>query len=63
MSEETEMNSNAPTCKVDDKVRIANEKNIFNKCYIENWSKEIFVIDFDFAVKTNPWAYENEDSN
>ena len=39
--------------KVDDRVKLTKYKNIFSKGYTENWSKEIFVI--DFLLKSNPW--------
>ena len=31
--------------KVIDRVRIIKHKNIFSRDYIENWSREIFIID------------------
>ena len=44
---ETELSYKAPSFKVGDKVRITKYKNIFCKCYTENWSREISVIDFE----------------
>ena len=35
--------------------------NIFNNSYIKNWSKEIFIINFD--LKTNPWIYKTKHLN
>ena len=29
------------------------------KCCTENWSREIFTI--DFVLKTNPWTYKIKD--
>ena len=33
-----------PKFEVDDQVRIWKFKNVFEKCYISNWSEEVFVI-------------------
>ena len=50
LTENIETNSKAP--KVNDRVRINNYKNIFNKVFTEYyWSKEIFII--DFVLETN----------
>ena len=50
LTEKIETNSKAP--KVNDRVRINNYKNIFNKGFTEYyWSKEIFFI--DSVLKTN----------
>ena len=54
MTERIEMNHKAPKFKVNDGVRIIKYENIFSKGYIENWSREIFVI--DSVLKTNPWT-------
>ena len=32
-------------------------KLFFSKGYIQNWSREIFFI--EFILKTNPWTFEN----
>ena len=48
-------------CKVNDRVKITMYKNVFSKRYTNNWSKDIFVI--DFMLKTNPWMYETKDLN
>ena len=61
MTEKIEMNSKAPKFKVNDRVRIVKYKNIFSKAYLENWSKEIFII--DPGLKTNPWSYKIKDLN
>ena len=45
--ENIETSSEAPKFKV-------NDKNIFSKSYTENWSREIFII--NFVLKTNPWT-------
>ena len=39
-----EVNDKDPKFKVDDHVRISNNKNIFAKEYTPNWSEEVFVI-------------------
>ena len=49
-----ESNPKALIFKVNDRVRITKYKNIFSKTYTENWSREIFII--DFVLKTNPWT-------
>ena len=51
-----ESNPKAPKFKGNDRVRITKYKNIFNKCYTENWSREIFIT--DSVLKTNPWTYQ-----
>ena len=40
---------------------ITKYKNIFSKCYTENWSRKIFVI--ASVLKTNPWDYKIKDLN
>ena len=47
--------------KVNDRVRITKYKNIFSKGYTKNWSREIFIINFD--LKTNPWISKIKDLN
>ena len=47
--------------KVNDRVTITKYMNIFNNSYIKNWSKEIFIINFD--LKTNPWIYKTKHLN
>ena len=54
LTEPNETNSKALKFKVNDGVRIVKYENIFIKGYIENWSREIFVI--DSVLKTNPWV-------
>ena len=56
LTEETEQSHIAPKFKVGDRVRITKFKNIFSKGYLENWPKEIFLI--DSVLKTNPWMYK-----
>ena len=46
-TEKIETNSKAPKSKVNDRVRSTKHKNIFSKCYNENWSTELFIIDLD----------------
>ena len=47
--------------KVGDNVRISNYKNIFAKCYVRNWSEEVFVI--TKVKNTVPWTYVISDLN
>ena len=47
-----ETNLKAPKFKVNGRARITKYKNVFSKGYTENWSKEIFFI--DYVLKTNP---------
>ena len=44
-TEEIETESKGPKFKVGDRVKITKYKNIFNKGYSENWSREILFID------------------
>ena len=46
---------------IESEVRITNYKNIFSKGYIENWSREVFII--DSVMKTNTWTYKVKDLN
>ena len=50
-----EVNGNDPKFKVGDHVRISKYKNIFDKGYAPNWSKETFVI--KKTKNTVPWTY------
>ena len=61
LTDKIETNHKAPKFKVNDRVRITNYKNIFSKGYIENWSREISII--DSVLKTNPWKYKIKDLN
>ena len=54
MTEKIEANFKAPKFKVNDRVKITKYKNIFSKGYTENWSTEIFII--DYILKTKPWT-------
>ena len=45
------MNPKAPKFKVNNRVRITQHNNIFSKSYIENWSRELIII--DSVLKTN----------
>ena len=59
--ENIESNPKAPKLKVNGRVRITKYKNIFNKGYTGNWSREIFII--DSVLKTNPWTRKIKDLN
>ena len=61
MTEKIETNSKALQFKVNDGVRIAKYKNIFNKGCTENWSREIFII--NSLLKVNSWTYKIKDLN
>ena len=50
-----EINDKDPKFKIGDIVRISNYENIFTKCYISNWSEEVFVI--KKVKNTAPWTY------
>ena len=50
-----EINDKNPTSEIGDIVRISKHKNIFEKRYDPDWSKEVFV---NKKVKnTVPWTY------
>ena len=40
-------------------MRSTKHKNIFSKCYNENWSTELFIT--DSVLKTNLWTYKIKD--
>ena len=61
LTEKIETNPKAPKSKVNDRVKIIKYKNIFDKGYTKNWSREIFI--FDSILKTNPWTYKIKDIN
>ena len=61
LAEKIETNVKAPKCKINDRVRVTNYKNIFSNSYTENLSREIFII--DSVLKTNPRIYETKDWN
>ena len=50
-TENIDSNPKAPKFKVNDSVIIRKHKNIFGKGYIENWSREIFIV--NSVLKTN----------
>ena len=52
LTEKIQINPKVPKFKVNDRRRITKYKNIVSKAYIENWSKEIFII--DSVLTTNP---------
>ena len=39
-----ENNKESPKFKVSDNVETSKYKNLFAKCYVPNWSEEVFVI-------------------
>ena len=47
--------------KVNDRVRVIKNKNIFSKGYTGNWSGEIFII--NSVLKINSWTYKINDLN
>jgi len=51
--------SSKPTLNVGDRVRIQKYKNIFEKGYTPEWTKEIFVV--DKVNNTNPITYKIKD--
>ena len=61
MTEKIETNHEAPKFKVNDRVTISKYKNIFNKSYIENWSRKTFIM--DSVLKANPGTYKLKDLN
>ena len=61
LTEKIETNLKALEFKVNDRVRITKEKNIFRKSCTENWSRETFII--DSVLKTNRWTYQIKDLN
>ena len=50
-----EINSETPTFKIRDIVRISKYKNTFAKGYTPNWSEEVFVV--KKVRSTVPWTY------
>ena len=56
-----EVNDKDSKFKVGDHVRISKYKNIFAKGYIQNWSKEVFII--SKIKNTVPWTYVINDLN
>ena len=59
MTEKFKINPKALKLKVND--RVVKYKNNFTKGYIENWLREIFIV--DSVLKTNPWTYKLLDLN
>ena len=53
LTKKIETKSNAPKFKVNNRVRFTNYNNIFSKVSMENWSRDVFVI--NSVLKTNPW--------
>ena len=46
LTKKIETNPKAPKFKVNATVRLTKYKNIFSKDYTENWSREIFIINY-----------------
>ena len=61
LTENTETNPKASKFKVNDRVRITQYKNSISKCYLENWSREILII--DSVLRTNLWTCKIKDLN
>ena len=61
MTQKIETNHKAPKSKLNDEVRITEDKNIFSKGYTENWSREIFIIDSALTIKS--WTFKIKDLN
>ena len=59
LTEKIKTNLEAPKFKVNDKVGITKYKNIFSKCYTEDQSREICII--DSVLKINTWIYKMKD--
>ena len=55
LTEKIEVNSKVPKFKVNNRARITKYENIFSKGYIENCSREIYII--DSVLKSKPWTY------
>ena len=51
-------NTENPKFEIDDHVQISKYNYIFAKCYVPNWSEEVFVI-----KNTVPWTYFISDLN
>ena len=60
-AENIESNTKAPKFKENNRVRFTKYENIFSKCYTENWSRGIFII--DSVLKTKPWNYKIKNLN
>ena len=56
-----EHNEKSARCNVGDRVRISKFKNIFDKGYTPNWSKEIFIV--NKMNDTVPYTYNLKDLN
>ena len=61
LTEKIGTNPKAPKFKVGDRDRVTKYKKVFSKSYTNNWSREIFVI--DFVLKTDTWMYKTKDLN
>ena len=51
----------SPKFKVGHRVRITKQENLFSKGYIDNWSRQMFII--DSVMRTNLQTYEIKGSN
>ena len=56
LNEKIETNSKNSKFKVNDRVRITNDKNIFSKGDAKNLSRKVFIS--DSVLKTNPWTWK-----
>ena len=56
-----ETNPKTRNFKINDSVRTTNYNKFFSKCYTENWSRQIFII--NSVLKINPWSYKIKDLN
>ena len=56
-----EVNNEDPKYKIGDIARLSKHQNIFAKCYIPNYSEDIFVI--KKVKNTVPWTYVISDLN
>ena len=61
LNEKINTNSKYSKFNINDSLRIAKYKNISSQGYIENWSREIFIV--DSVLKTDPWTYKIKDLN
>ena len=61
LTKKIQTNSKISKFKINDNVRITKYKNIYNKGYTGNWSREIFIV--NSVLKTNPWTYKIKDLN
>ena len=58
LTEKIQLSHKALKFKFGDRARITKYNNIFSKGYTENWSGQIFVM--NYLLKTNPWIFISE---